>query len=111
MATVEQCEQALHQLADRLAESEASSRKVGFDRTLTCALRDLDVTFAGRLKDGQLVDIARATTADAQVRLAMSSDDLIALVNGQLKMGPAWATGRVKVDAGVRDLLKLRSIF
>jgi hypothetical protein len=41
----------------------------------------------------------------------MSSDDLLALVDGRLKMSSAWATGRVKIDAGVRDLVKLRSVF
>jgi hypothetical protein len=111
VATVEQCELALHELADRLARSESSRRKIGFDRTLTCAIRDLNVIFAGRLKDGQLVDIGKAASKDAQVRLAMTSDDLIALVDGRLKLAAAWATGRVRIDAGVRDLLKLRSIF
>lgn len=111
MPTVEQCELALQQLADRLAASESSRGKLGFDRTLTCTIRDLDVVFSGRLKDGRLVDIERAATRNGQVRLAMSSDDLIALVAGRLKMAPAWATGRVKIEAGVRDLLKLRSLF
>jgi hypothetical protein len=45
------------------------------------------------------------------VRLAMSSDDLVALVAGRLKMASAWAPGRVKIDAGIRDMIKLRSIF
>lgn len=111
MATVEQCEEALQELADRLAASESSRRQIGFDRSLTCTIRDLDVIFAGRLKDGQLVDVGRTTSRQAQIRLAMNSDDLLALVDGRLKMASAWATGRVKVDAGVRDLLKLRSIF
>jgi hypothetical protein len=115
VATVEQCEQALHTLAQRLADNDASQRKAGFDRSLTCTIRDLDVVFSGRLADGQLVDIRRASTGDAagsaQVRLTMTSDDLLALVDGQLKMASAWATGRVKVDAGVRDLMRLRSIF
>ena len=111
MATADECERALQGLADRLATSETSRRKAGFDRTLSCTISDLDIVFAGRLKEGQLLDIGRTKTKDAQVRLAMSSDDLIALVDGRLKMAPAWATGRVKVDAGVRDLLRLRSIF
>ncbi|MFN2560886.1 MAG: alkyl sulfatase C-terminal domain-containing protein [Jatrophihabitans sp.] len=114
MATVEQCEQALRTLAQRLADNDPSRRRAGFDRSLTCTIRDLDVVFSGRLSDGQLVDIGRATTnatGNAQVRLTMTSDDLLALVDGQLKMASAWATGRVKVDAGVRDLMRLRSIF
>jgi putative sterol carrier protein len=111
VATVEQCEQALQQLSDRLAANDPSRRKIDFDRSMTCTIRDLGVIFAGRLKDGQLLEIGRAADRDAQIRLAMSSDDLIALVNGHLKIAPAWATGRVKVEAGVRDLMKLRSIF
>jgi putative sterol carrier protein len=111
VATVEQCEQALHTLAQRLADNEASRRKAGFDRSVTCTIRDLDVVFAGRLKDGQLIDIGRAAARDAQVRLTMTGDDLLALVDGDLKMASAWATGRVKIEAGVRDLMRLRSIF
>ncbi|HZC73023.1 MAG TPA: SCP2 sterol-binding domain-containing protein [Jatrophihabitans sp.] len=111
MATVEQCEQAFRELAERLATSETSRRKLGFDRSLTCTIRDLDVVFSGRLKDGHLLDIGRAATNHAQVRLTMNSDDLIELVDGHLKMGHAWATGRVRIHAGVRDLLRLRSLF
>jgi putative sterol carrier protein len=111
VATVEQCEQALETLAARMADSEGSGSKPGFDRSVTCTIRDLGVVFGGRLADGQLRDIALTQSRDAQVRLTMTSDDLVALVDGQLKMASAWATGRVKVEAGVRDLMRLRSIF
>ena len=110
MATEEQCEQALHTLADRLAAADGSSAN-GFDRTLSCTLPDLGLVFTGHLHDGRLTDIVRTDKRNAQVKLTMSSDDLLALVDGRLKMASAWATGRVKIDAGVRDLLKLRSIF
>ena len=109
MATEQQCAQALDVLAARLAQSDGSAR--GFDRSITCTLRDLDLVFRGRLADGQLRDIARSDSRDAQIRLTMSSDDLLALVDGSLHLASAWATGRIKVEAGVRDLLKLRSIF
>ncbi|HJQ42157.1 MAG TPA: SCP2 sterol-binding domain-containing protein [Jatrophihabitantaceae bacterium] len=118
MATVAQCEQAFHDLAARLAAADSSARKkAAFDRTLSCTLDDLDVTFAGRLKDGQLTDIRRVDTAggdesrSAQVRMTMSSDDLLTMVAGKLNMGTAWATGRVKIDASVLDLMRLRAVF
>lgn len=111
MATLEECEQALHTLAGRLAASDPPQREMDFDRRLSCTIRDLGVVFAGRLADGRLVDLARTDDPDAQVRLSMNSDDLIALVAGDLKIASAWATGRLKVDAGVRDLMRLRSIF
>src|SRR5215469_12682974 len=113
MASVEECALAFHALAARLASADPAARKrADFDRTLSCALRDLDVTFAGRLRDGELTDIRQVDAdAKAQVRMSMSSDDLVALVAGKLNMGSAWASGRVRIDAGVLDLLRLRAIF
>jgi hypothetical protein len=111
VATVEQCEQALHALAARMATSASTKRDLDFDRTLSCTIRDLQVIFTGRLTGGRLLDIARSESRNAQVRLTLGSDDLLALVDGRLKMAAAWATGRVRVEAGVRDLIRLRSIF
>lgn len=112
MATVGECEQAFRGLADKLAAADPDARKkAAFDRTLACTLRDLDVIFAGRLHDGTLSDIRQVNTADAQVRMTMTSDDLLKLVDGELNMASAWASGRVKIDASVLDLLKLRSVF
>ncbi|TAM85470.1 MAG: sterol-binding protein [Jatrophihabitans sp.] len=115
MASREQCEQALHRLAERLGGADDATRsRAGFDRTLSCRLRDLDTAFAGRLADGRLHDIREIDAAqarEAQVKLAMSSDDLLALVAGDLNMAAAWASGRIRVDAGILDLLRLRTIF
>jgi hypothetical protein len=41
----------------------------------------------------------------------MSSDDLLAMTAGRLSFGPAWAAGRVKLEAGLRDMLRLRSLL
>ncbi|MDT4937064.1 MAG: hypothetical protein QOG80_735 [Pseudonocardiales bacterium] len=112
MASVEECADAFHALAERLTAADPSTRKrADFDRTISCSVRDLDVIFAGRLRGGELTDIRQVTDADAQVRMTMTSDDLLKLVAGELNMASAWATGRVKIDAGVMDLLRLRSIF
>jgi hypothetical protein len=111
VATVEECEQALADLADRLAANASAQRRVSFDRSLTCTIRDLEVIFAGRLNGGRLIDIRRTADKDAQVKLAMTSDDLVALVAGELRMSSAWATGRVRIDASIRDMVRLRSLF
>lgn len=112
MATIAECEQAFHALAERLGTADRSTRKkASFDRTLSCRLTDLAVIFAGRLRDGSLTEIRQVDERDAQVRMSMTSDDLLKLVAGELNMASAWASGRVKIDASVLDLLKLRSIF
>ncbi len=100
----------MHVLADRMAASNAG-RKVNFDRTLSCTLSDLGAIFSGRLHDGRLTDIAQADTPTAQMRLKLSSDDFLELVDGTLKVPAAWASGRIKIDAGMMDLVRLKSIF
>jgi hypothetical protein len=41
----------------------------------------------------------------------MSGDDLVALVNGELNFAKAWGSGRVKLEAGLRDLFQLRKLL
>ena len=86
-------------------------KRHAFDRSLSCHVPDLDVTFSGQLDDGRIVDITTEPAPRAQIRLTASSDDLVALTAGDLSFGQAWMSGRVKVEAGVRDLLKLRSML
>src|SRR5215475_14658379 len=60
MATVEECEAAMHRLADRMQGMDADAkRKTMVDRSVTCHLRDLAVTFGAQLRDGALQDIHR----------------------------------------------------
>lgn len=115
MASIEECEQALRRLAERLSDAGSAARdKAGFDRTLSCQLTDPQVSFAGRLRAGSLTEIRQVEAAEARsakIRLTMSGDDLLRLVNGELNMAGAWASGRVKIDAGVLDLVKLRTLL
>jgi len=112
MATVEQSEAAMHRLAERMTGMDDQTRsKTDLDRSVSCHLRDLGVTFRGRLRDGGLHDIVQSEEGSAQIRLTMGSDDLLELVDGSLNFGRAWATGRVKVEASIFDLLKLRSLL
>lgn len=113
MASVEECDAAFRTLADRLSDAEPGKR-TDLDRTLSCTLPDLGVTFAGHLHDGELSDIRQVDDpkdVKAQVRLTMSSDDLVDLVAGRTKFAGAWASGRIKIDARVFDMIKLRSVF
>ncbi len=112
MATIEECERALQDLAGKLAGNSGSQvRNKMDDRSLSCELRDLGITFGGRLHDGHLADIRKVKDGNAQIRLSMTSDDLLALTQGNLHLGRAWASGRVRIHASVFDLIKLRSML
>ena len=112
MATIDQCHAALEDLASRLhTVDEGDRRQHAFDRSLSCTVPDLDVVFSGSLEDGHLVGITTEPAPKAQIRLTANSDDLVALTAGELNFAQAWLSGRVKVEASVRDLLKLRSML
>ncbi|MFJ8005025.1 SCP2 sterol-binding domain-containing protein [Streptomyces fagopyri] len=115
MATTEECRAALDKLSDNLAGAEGDVRgAAALDRSLSCRITDLDITFVGRLEDGRievLDTIAGPPREKAQIRLTMSGDDLVAMVNGNLHFAKAWGSGRVKLEAGLLDLFRLRSLL
>jgi predicted lipid carrier protein YhbT len=80
------------------------------DRTVSCRVPDLDVTWFAHLTDDGLVDVVREG-GKAQVRLTVSSDDLVALVEGKLSVPTAVATGKVRVQASPFDLLRLSAFL
>ncbi len=115
MASVQECERALMSLAERLAAVDPDVRaKYVVQRTLACRVPDLGVVFLATLNDEGIEEL-RCTdgrdTDGAQVRLAAESDDLVALLEGELSPPVAWATGRLKVQASPLDLLKLRALL
>jgi putative sterol carrier protein len=112
MATVEECRQALERLAEQLAGVGGDSHPApSIDRTLGCHLTDLGVDFRGRLRNGTITDIENQPDPRAKIKLTTTSDDLVALTSGQLSFTSAWASGRLKVDASMLDLFKLRSLL
>jgi len=111
MATVEQCREALEQIATRLAADPDAAARVDLNRTIACHIRDLGVSFHGRLRNGTIEGLTDGDDPSAQIRLTVSSDDLLAIVAGELNFASAWASGRVSLKAGFRDLLKLRKLL
>jgi putative sterol carrier protein len=112
VATMEQCMTALKGILGDLASNPAAE---GLDRSLSCRLTDLDEVVIGRLSSGAVRDLHVVPDGPAapraDIRLTMTSDDLVALTDGQLSFGSAWASGRVKLEAGLRDLLRLRKLL
>jgi putative sterol carrier protein len=112
MATIDECTTALRGVLGPIASSKAAE---GLDRSLSCRLTDLDQVLLGRLATGAVRDLHAVpdgpSVPKADIRLTMTSDDLLALTSGQLSFTPAWASGRVKLEAGLRDMLRLRSML
>lgn len=113
MATQEECEQALRELSAIIGGAGGSAERT-LQRSVSCRVTDLDVVFTGELRDGTLADVVQVDAADpksADIRLTTTSDDLVRLVDGSLGFASAWGSGRLRVDASIMDLLRLRKML
>ncbi|WP_189874052.1 SCP2 sterol-binding domain-containing protein [Streptomyces bluensis] len=115
MATIEECRSALDKLSENLAGADGDVRTAAaLDRSLSCHITDLDVTFASRLRDGRIevLDTLQGPPPErAEIRLTMTGDDLVSMVNGELHFAKAWGSGRVRLEAGLLDLVRLRKLL
>ena len=85
--------------------------KIDLDRTLACRITDLETAFHGRITGGRLLDLTDGDDPKAKIALVTSSDDLVALVHGQLDVTKAVAARRISIKASPFDLLKLRKLL
>lgn len=114
MATAEECRSALETLVGRLAELDPADRAAHLaDRTLSCTVTDLGITFITKLgaDGGGPVTEAAGTDQRANVRFSTKSDELLLIAEDPGRFARAWLTGRVKVDASLYDLFRLRRLL
>jgi len=115
MATADECRAALTKLVSHFAEiGETDRAKHVVERTLSCRVTDLDLMFYGRLHHDGLdpfTEVAPADGRSAQVKISINGDDLVTMANGDLDLGRALLSGRVKIDASFGDLLRLRRLL
>jgi len=114
MATAEECRTALEALAGRLSEVDPQKRaSVLADRSLSCTVTDLGATFVTKLGPDGAGPVTETAPGDppAQVRFSTTSDELLAVAGDPGRFVRSWLTGRVKVQASLGDLLRLRKLL
>ena len=114
MATAEECCKALESLLARISDLDAKDRAANLmDRTLSCRIPDLGVTFVTRLSTDGADPVREAAGGDepAQVRFTANSDVVVSISDDPGSFARAWLTGRLKVQGNVFDLLRLRKLM
>jgi hypothetical protein len=110
MATAEECRKALESLMTRIADLNPADRAAHFpERTMSCRVPDLGLLFATRIGPHG----AEAPPGDkpAQVKFTANSDDLVWIAGDPARFARAWLTGKLKVEASLFDLLRLRKFL
>jgi len=114
MASAEECREALQALTNRLGEMDPQARASYFsNRSFSCDVTDLGVTFVTRITEHGAEPVKEAAPDEppADIRLTGNSDDVISLSATPANIARMWLSGRVKVQASMRDLLALRKLL
>ena len=113
MSSAEECRTALQKLASRLTELSPTEREQYFgNRTISVTVSDLNVTYVTVLGSGD-DPVREAAPGDppADMRLTAKSDEVVALAEQPMNIARAWMSGRVKIEASVKDLFRLRRLL
>jgi len=111
MNSAEQCREALQKLAGRLAEMDPRDRENYFgNRSMSCEIPDLGVTYRLDANSGQ---VREQTPGDppADMRIIANSDEVLSLTESPMNIARMWLSGRVKIEASMRDLFRLRKLL
>ena len=113
MNSAEECREALQKLAARLSELSPADREQYFgNRTISVTIPDLNVTFVSVLGSGDdPVREAAPGEPPADIRMTAKSDEVIALAGQPMNIARAWVTGRIKIEASMKDLFRLRRLL
>ena len=113
MNSAEECRAALQKLAGRLSELSPSDREHYFgNRTISVTIPDLNVTYVTVLGAGNdPVHEAAAGDPPADIRLTANSDEVLSLAEQPMNIARAWMSRRIKIEASVKDLFRLRRLL
>jgi hypothetical protein len=113
MSSAEECRTALQKLASRLSELSPDERDQYFgNRTMSVTIPDLGLTYVTKLGGGgDPVRDQAPGEPPADIRLTAASDEVIALAEQPMNIARAWMSGRVKIEASVKDLFRLRRLL
>jgi hypothetical protein len=113
MASAEECRAALQKLAGRLSEMSPDQREDYFgNRSMSVTIPDLGITYATTLGAGD--DPVREVgpgEPPADIRLTANSEEVVALAESPTNIARAWVAGRVKIEASMKDLFRLRRLL
>ena len=113
MKSAEECREALQKLAGRLAELNPDDRDEYFgNRSISVTIPDLGVTYVTNMGKGD--DPVHEVGPDdplADIRMTANSDEVVALAESPMNIARAWMAGRVKIEASMKDLFRLRKLL
>lgn len=115
MATKRQVETKLRQLIKRLDQAGhdvhgSLADSLPETRVIEVIISDLGTSYWTELAEGRMDGLHEGAPTEAEIRVRLSSDQLVELVDGKRSLFSAYLAGRVSIEASFSDLLRLRKL-
>jgi SCP-2 sterol transfer family protein len=101
---IKRLDQANHEVRGSLAESLPETR------IIEVVIPDLETSYWTELDGGRMDGLHEGSPRQAEIRVRVSSDHLVELVDGRRSLFSAYLAGQVSIDASFSDLLRLRKL-
>jgi hypothetical protein len=114
VASKDEVSRAIERLMARLDGNEANVRSaIPGRKVLGCLVTDIDASWYSVIEDGHVWPPTEEPPPGERVAvlLKVRSDDLVDLVEERISFMSAFLSGKVRVDASLPDLLRLRTIM
>jgi predicted lipid carrier protein YhbT len=112
VATVSEVEAVLADLLGRLGQVDSGTRAVLPNRrTIEARCPDLDLVHHAQWRDGELTILDDPPARRPDIRITIDSDDLMAIAEGRMSFSRAYAANRIRLEASMTDLLRLRAVL
>jgi predicted lipid carrier protein YhbT len=112
VASIDEVEEVLADLLSRLDTVDEQARALlPSRRTIEARCPDLDLVRFAEWRNGRITLLDDVPERRADIRISVRSDDLLRIASGELPFGRAYAANRVRLDASMTDLLRLRAVL
>ncbi len=114
MATKSEVSRAIERLMARLDGNESNVRTaIPGRKVMGCYVPDLDASWFSVIEDGHVAPPTETAPPGERVDvlLKINSDNLIDLVEERISFMSAFLSGKVRVEASLTDLLRMRTLF
>jgi len=114
VATKDEVGKAIERLMARLDGNESNVRTaIPGRKVMGCYVSDLDASWFSVIEDGHVGPPGETVPPGERVDvlLKVSSDNLIDLVEERVSFMSAFLSGKVRVEASLMDLLRMRTLF
>ena len=112
MATVAEVEAVLADLLNRFESVDSGTRSMlPSRRVIEARFPDLGIVRHAEWRNGDLLVLEEPPGRRPDIRVTVDSDDLVAMAEGRLSFSRAYAANRIRLDASMTDLLRLRAVL